>query len=261
MYPFAKGRYRELKRALSRMAIAGAKAIREVDPEARLVHVDPIVHAVPPEDRPDLADEAWEHAYEESYEAWDMLCGRLHPELGGSPGILDIVGVNVYHYSQVQLNGDKSREVLGPRDPRRKPLAELLEFAWKRYQRPVIIGETSGYQDNRAEWLRTTMEESLTALNRGVDLHGVCLYPFVDVPDWHTGKLARIGIFDLKDAKTCERVPCDPYIDELHRWQQTLDQPEHIEPESEGRQWGSVQLAEVKRYAREWEGRVSADKS
>jgi hypothetical protein len=83
----------------------------------------------------------------------------------------------------------------------------------------------------------------------------------VDVPDWHTGKLARIGIFDLKDAKTCERMPCDPYIDELHRWQQTLDQPEHIEPESEGRQWGSVQLAEVKRYAREWEGRVSADKS
>ena len=260
MYPFAKGRYPELKRALSGMAIAGAKALRAVDPQARMVHVDPIVHAVPPEGRPDLADEAWEHAYEESYEAWDMLCGRLHPELGGSPEILDIVGVNVYHYSQVQLNGDKSREVLGPRDPRRKPLSELLEFAWKRYHRPVIIGETSGYQDNRAEWLRMTMEESLKALNRGVDLHGVCLYPCVDVPDWHTGKLAQIGIFDLADSRTCMREPCAPYVEELHRWQKTLDQPEHIEPESEGRQWGSVQLVEVKRYAREWEERVSAAK-
>jgi beta-glucosidase/6-phospho-beta-glucosidase/beta-galactosidase len=253
MYPFAKGRCPELKRALSRMAIAGVKALREVDPQARMVHVDPIVHAVPPHDRPDLADEAWEHAYEESYEGWDMLCGRLHPEFGGSPEILDIVGVNVYHYSQVQLDGDKRRAVLGPRDPRRKPLSELLEFAWKRYHRPVIIGETSGYQDNRTQWLRTTMEESLKALNRGVDLHGVCLYPCVDVPDWHTGKLARIGIFDLKDARFCERVPCNPYIEELQRWQTTLDQPEHIEPDGHGRQWGSVQLAEVKRYAREWE--------
>ena len=58
MYPFAKGREKELKRALARMAIAAAKAIREVCPEARMVHVDPIVHAVPPPDRPDLAEQA-----------------------------------------------------------------------------------------------------------------------------------------------------------------------------------------------------------
>ena len=56
MYPFAKGREDELKRTLCRMAIAGAKAIREVEPDARMVHVDPIVHAVPPPDRPDLSD-------------------------------------------------------------------------------------------------------------------------------------------------------------------------------------------------------------
>ena len=56
MYPFAKGREKDLKRALARMDIAGAKAIRAVEPEARMVHVDPIVHAVPPRDRPDLAD-------------------------------------------------------------------------------------------------------------------------------------------------------------------------------------------------------------
>ena len=44
MYPFAKGREGELKRALARMAIEGAKAIREIEPGARMVHVDPIVH-------------------------------------------------------------------------------------------------------------------------------------------------------------------------------------------------------------------------
>ena len=65
--------------------------------------------------------------------------------------------------------------------------------------------------------------------------------------------MAQIGIYDLKDAETCERVPCDPYIEELRRWQKTLDQPENIEPDGLGHQWGRVQLAEVRRYAKEWE--------
>ena len=253
MYPFAKGREDELKRALCHMAIEGAKAIRDVAPDARMVHVDPVIHAVPPPDRPDLADEARDEAHREAYEAFDILCGRLSPELGGSPEILDIVGVNVYHYSQVQLKADKSREALGPRDPRRKPLSELLKFAWDRYHRPIIIGETSGYQDRRAEWLRMTMEESLKAINCGIDLHGVCLYPFVDVPDWWTQKWAKIGIYDVEDKKSFERIPCDAYIAELRRWQKLLDQPENVEPDGYGLRWGRVQLAEVRRYAAEWE--------
>jgi beta-glucosidase/6-phospho-beta-glucosidase/beta-galactosidase len=252
MYPFAKGRECELKRALARMDIAGVKAIREVQPDARMVHVDPIVHAVPPPGRPDLADAAREEEHHTAMEAWDMLAGRIAPELGGSPEILDIVGVNVYHYSQVQLDGDKKRETLGPRDPRRKPLSELLRFAWDRYRRPIIIGETSGYQDNRAEWLRMTVEESLKALNDGVELHGICLYPFVDVPDWWTQKWAKIGIYDVADKDSFERVPCDPYIQELRRWQKVLDQPENVEPEGYGDGWGRVQLPEVRKYAAEW---------
>ena len=252
MYPFSKGREGELKRALCRMDIEGAKAIRDVQPDARLVHVDPMIHAVPPPDRPDLADEARDEAYREAYEAFDILCGRLAPELGGSPDILDIVGVNVYHYSQVQLGENKKREILGPRDPRRKPLSELLKFAWDRYERPVIIGETSGYQDRRAEWLRMTMEESLKAINAGVDLHGVCLYPFVDVPDWWSQKWAKIGVYDVTDKESFQRVPHDPYIEELRRWQKLLDQPENVEPDGYGHRWGRVQLAEVRKYAVAW---------
>jgi beta-glucosidase/6-phospho-beta-glucosidase/beta-galactosidase len=252
MSPFAKGREDELKRALARMAIAGAKAIREVEPGARMVHVDPIVHAVPPPDRPDLADEAREEEHRKAVEGWDMLAGRVAPELGGSPEILDIVGVNVYHYSQVQLGQDKKREILGPRDPRRKPLSELLQFASERYRRPLIIGETSGYQENRAEWLRMTMEECFKALNAGVQLHGVCLYPFVDVPDWWTQQWAKIGIYDVADKEKFERVPCDAYIAELRRWQELLDQPENVEPDGYGHQWGRVQLSEVRDYAARW---------
>jgi beta-glucosidase/6-phospho-beta-glucosidase/beta-galactosidase len=252
MYPFAKGRYDELKVALCRMSIEGAKAIREVDPDARMVHVDPIVHAVAPENRPDLADEAWDHAYREAYEAWDMLAGHLRPELGGSPEILDIVGVNVYHFSQAEHGADGGREILGPRDPRRRPLGELLAYAWDRYRRPIIIGETAGYQDRRAEWLRMTMEESFKAITAGVDLHGVCLYPCVDIPDWNTGEWAKIGIFDIDDAESLERVPCDDYIAELHRWQRELDTPDQLEAETGGAGAPRIELDEVRAHARRW---------
>jgi hypothetical protein len=258
MYPFAKGKNAEMKQALCRMAIQAVKAIREVDPGARMVHVDPIVHAVPPDDRPDLSDEAWQHAYAEAYEAWDMLAGLRHPELGGAPEILDVVGVNVYHFSQAQMNADKSREVLGPRDPRRRPLGELLRYAWERYRRPIIIGETSGYQDKRGEWLTMTMEESMRALNSGIDLQGVCLYPCVDIPDWNSGEFARIGIYDLQDTHTCERIPCEAYVAELRRWQKILDHPEHVEPDALDREGlGTVQLAEVRQHAQEWERETS----
>src|SRR6478672_10345722 len=87
MYPFAKGRYPEFKRAMCRMAIEGAKAIREIDPTARMVHVDPLIYEVPPQDRPDLTDEAWEDTYVKAFEAWDVLYGKRWPELGGAPEI------------------------------------------------------------------------------------------------------------------------------------------------------------------------------
>ena len=181
-----------------------------------------------------------------------MLYGCLNPELGGSPEVLDIVGVNVYNFSQAQMNADGSRAVLGPQDPRRKPLSEMLMYAWERYHRPLIIGETSGYQDKRAEWLRMTMEECMKALNAGVDLQGVCLYPCVDIPDWNTGEWAKIGLFDIADCDSYERCPCDPYIEELRRWQKLLDTRERVDPDDFGR----IDLAEVKKHAKEWEART-----
>jgi hypothetical protein len=53
-------------------------------------------------------------------------------------------------------------------------------------------------------------------------------------------------------------VPCDAYIEELRRWQKLLDQPENVEPDGYGRQWGRVQLSEVRRYAAEWGEKAAA---
>jgi hypothetical protein len=234
-------------------AIEGVKAIREVIPAARMVHVDPIIHHVPPPDRPDLADEAYDEAYDKAYEAWDILYGKLHPELGGAPEILDVVGVNCYNFSQAETGMGGKRKILGPRDPRRKPLSELLLYAWERYHRPLIIGETSGHQEHRAEWLRMTVEECMKALNSGVDLQGVCLYPCVDIPDWNTGEWAKIGLFDVDDPEACERCACDPYIAELRRWQGLMGAPEAVAPDQLGSDSVRIDLAEIRAHAREWE--------
>ena len=210
--------------ALCQADIAAVKAIRSVDPEARMVHIDPLVLVVPPKDRPDLADAAHRETCDEPFRAWDIIAGRSHPELGGSPEILDIQGVNCYSFGQMEYREKGPHAALPPDDDRIRPLGDLLAFAWKRYRRPMMIGETSGLGRGRAAWLCDMIEESLAAVLQGIDLHGVCLFPGVDMPNWHSGEWLHNGICDLvPDGDDLRRVPSQPYIDELRRWQKRLN--------------------------------------
>ena len=210
--------------ALCKAAIAGVKAIREVEPASRMVHIDPLVQVVAPRDRPDLAEAAHHETYVDTFLAWDILYGKEHPELGGSPEILDIVGANNYSFGQMEYREHGPHQALEPHDERIKPLCELMGWVWERYHRPMIIGETSGMEAGRDEWLKDVMEESLAPVNAGIDLHGICLFPAVDMPDWHTGKWLHNGICDLvEEGDNLKRVPCEPYIAELRRWQQELN--------------------------------------
>jgi hypothetical protein len=210
--------------ALCQAAIAGVKAIREVDPDARMIHIDPLVQVVAPRDRPDQTEAAHDETFVDTFLAWDILYGKEHPELGGSPEILDIVGTNHYSFGQMEYREHGPHQALPPDDDRIKPLCELMRWVWERYQRPMIIGETSGLDAGRDEWLRDVMDESLAAVNTGIDLHGICLFPAVDMPDWHSGKWLHNGIYDLvEDGDNLKRVPCEPYITELRRWQQELN--------------------------------------
>lgn len=220
----------ELRVALCRAAIAGANAIREVDPDARMVTMDPLVNVVAPLDRPDLEEAARHETYEDTFVAWDILAGKQHPELGGSPDILDIVGTNCYSFGQMEYRAEGPHAALPPGDERIQPLSDLLRLAWERYERPMIISETSGLRDGRAEWLRDVMQESLAAVDQGIDLHGVCLFPGVDMPDWHNGEWLHNGIADLVDeGGRLRRVPDEAYVEELHRWQRLLNRPERLD--------------------------------
>ena len=209
---------------LCKAAIAGVKAIREVEPAARMVHIDPLVQVVAPRDRPDQAEAAHHETYVDTFLAWDIICGRERPELGGSPEVLDIVGANNYSFGQMEYREHGPHQALAPGDDRVKPLCDLLRLVWERYHRPMIIGETSGMGQGRAAWLKDVMEESLAAVSEGMDLHGICLFPAVDMPDWHTGKWLNNGICDLRDeGGVLRRIPHVPYVEELRRWQKELN--------------------------------------
>jgi beta-glucosidase/6-phospho-beta-glucosidase/beta-galactosidase len=212
------------RRALCKATIASVKAIREVEPSARMVHIDPLVQVVAPRDRPDQQEAAWKETYVDTFLAWDILYGKEHPEYGGSPEILDIVGANNYSFGQMEYRESGPHAALSPDDDRIKPLCDLLQTVWDRYHLPMIIGETSGMNEGREHWLRDVMEESLAAVNEGIDLHGICLFPAIDMPDWHTGQWLKNGLCDVvPEGDVMNRVECSTYVEELRRWQKELN--------------------------------------
>lgn len=88
----------------------------------------------------------------------------------------------------------------------------------------MIVAETSGLGDGRPAWLKDVIEESLAAVRQGMDLHGICLFPAVDMPNWHTGKWLHNGTCDLvPEGGDLRRVPFPPYVKELRRWQRKLN--------------------------------------
>lgn len=205
--------------------IAAVKAIRADHPDARMVHIDPLIWVVPPRDRPDLAEEAHRESFEDAYLAWDIISGLKHPELGGSPEVIDILGFNNYSFGQMEYaGGGKPNQPLEPGDDRIRPLCGLIEEAWAKYRRPCIIAETSGLHGGRADWLNDLMQEALAAVKRGVDLHGICLFPAVDMTDWNTGEWLHMGIADVEPLPSgaLMRTPHLPYVQMLRRWQERL---------------------------------------
>ena len=226
MYPFEHRRGFELKMQLVRASIETIKAIRSVAPQTRFVHVDPIIHVAAAPEHPEEAHEA--EAYRQSqYQAWDLLCGRACPELGGAPEFLDIVGVNFYPHNQWLYNLKNLKRVRRFRPIRRdnplyRPFRDMLMEVYRRYERPVFIAETGAENRRRAKWFNYVCQEAQEAMKAGVPLQGICLYPILNHPGWVDDRHCHNALWDYPDEQGNREI-YGPLARELHRWRKQFD--------------------------------------
>lgn len=203
--PFAHRRGFELKSQLARASIAAMTAIREVDPDARFVHAEPVINVVTDLQRPWDAPAAEGHR-QAQFQAWDMIAGRSWSQLGGMPSMLDIVGVNFYHNNQWIHGGPP----INRGHPLWKPFHNILAETYARYGRPIFVAETGIEGDDRAEWFAHIHAEVRLARQLGVPVEGICLYPILDHPGWDDDRPCPNGL--LNPARAAH----SPLAEELH---------------------------------------------
>lgn len=210
--PYQTNRAYELKLQLCRAAIEGINAIWEACPDARILNADPFCRVVAPRDRPDLAEAVRHFNHHAVFECWDMIAGRLHPELGGSRRHLDLPGINYYWTNQWELG--KEGVPLDPRDERCWPLRRVIRNVWERYGGELLISETAQKDDLRAPWMQELAAECEAALDEGIPLRGACLYPILGMPEWHARhEWTRMGLWDCHpDGECLQRRICDSML-------------------------------------------------
>ena len=223
--PYCTGQGWEVKYGLMRAYIEGAHALREADPGIRFLSTEPLVHIMPPLRASPYERRKAAEAHRNQFQATDMLCGRLHPELGGHDSLLDIVGFNYYYDNQWQ-NGTANRLAWADAvpDPRWLPLRDLLRAAYQRYRRPFALTETSHPGIDRPLWLRMIGDECAAVLREGLPLQGICLYPIIDRPDWdHPDQWHHAGLWDADPSQPGPaRVLHQPSAEALRAAQTTV---------------------------------------
>ena len=209
-YPFARGRGDELKRQLVKTVIHSMDAIRAAVPDVRFVHTDPAIHVTT--GKQDARAKRWAERYRRAqFQAFDMLCGKLEPEIGGKPEYLDIIGLNYYFHNQWFY--PNRRKITRGHALYRPPNEIFAEF-YKRYNRPILIAETGIEDDERPEWFRFICEEAYIVQKRRVPIEGVCLYPIANHPGWEDERYCHNGLWEYAD-ETGNREIYQPLADEI----------------------------------------------
>jgi beta-glucosidase/6-phospho-beta-glucosidase/beta-galactosidase len=190
--PCAMGRGDELKRQLARASLAAMEVIRLVDARARFILADPMIRVAPL--TPADSELAAGHNTAQ-YQGWDMIAGMACPELGGGPRYLDIIGVNFYPHNQWFLDGP----TIARGDPHYTPMRDLLARVYNRYRRPILIAETGAEGGRRAGWLSYVCDEVAAAIEMGIPIEGICLYPVTDYPGWDDDRHCPTGLLGFPD--------------------------------------------------------------
>ncbi|HEX3035318.1 MAG TPA: glycosyltransferase [Thermodesulfobacteriota bacterium] len=242
--PFIQGRGFELKVQLVRATIEAIEATWDVTPTARIIHTDPVINIVADTRRPHERRVAEERCHFQ-YQAWDMICGRLLPQLGGNEKYLDIIGVNYYPNNQWIHGGphihrrtksmpsseisyfydhltQSSPSISYPANQYRH-FRYLLQEVYERYGRPMFVAETGAEDEARPDWLCYIGREVRAAKREGVPIEGVCLYPIINHPGWDDDRHCHNGLWDYPDDRGGREI-YEPLARELSRQRHYIEQ-------------------------------------
>lgn len=214
----------EIMLSICRGVIRADEALRSVDPEIVLVHVD-ATDLYSSQD-PALADTVRQRQ-QIVFLALDLISGRVtesHPlwywllEHGTRAAdlewfrerrmVLDMVGINMYPMFTVKElrsspKGLRTRMRYG--DP--EMVERLAELYWQRYRSPIMITETAslGSVSRRLRWLNDSLEAVRRLRARGLPLIGYTWWPMFSLIAWayRQGKrpvhhyLLQMGLWNL----------------------------------------------------------------
>ncbi|RZL14173.1 MAG: amine oxidase [Pedobacter sp.] len=211
--PYCRGMGWDVKYSLVRAYIQGIKAMKAIDPNVLILSTEPIVNIVPRlnASAEDIKIANDQHNFQ--YQALDMLTGKICPELGGQKDLIDYMGFNFYYNNQWISNVfDFLPWANLDVDPRWRGLSSLLLEAYQRYGQPIVLAETSHSGEHRPNWLELITKECIKAVQFGVPLKGICLYPIIDRPDWdHLHNWHHSGLWDADESNPGARWIHKPY--------------------------------------------------
>lgn len=226
--PYCIGNGWEVKYALMKAYIEGVTAIKAIDPGVLIMTTEPLVNAVAPigATREEVEKALEIHNYQ--FQSVEILMGRVNPELGGRPEFVDMVGVNYYFQNQWEVGSCATLAWANEHnDYRWRPLRSLLLEVYDRFEKPIVITETSHPGEDRPQWITMIAEEVASALAIDLPILGICLYPIIDRPDWdhltpwHNSGLWDAGLYPEEN----KRVLYEPYARALLQSQQIIGNP------------------------------------
>ena len=243
--PYLKGDtgYIRLMLQLAKGIVRTVKAIKAIDPESIMVHVEAtgMTRTV----REDLASIAREEEHR-GYLCYDLISGRLtHDHLlfswlirnGVAPDalddlqknniLLDVIGMNFYpQWSTKQLYIDKRGKLaFRETEPEGDGFADLIRQYYNRYQVPVMITETSavGSDEIREKWLESSVLMIKNLRGEGVPVIGYTWFPLFTMIDWRyrfsqeplENFYLELGLYRLNRERNGMRWIETPLVDKI----------------------------------------------
>jgi beta-glucosidase/6-phospho-beta-glucosidase/beta-galactosidase len=243
--PYLKGDrgYIRLMLQLARGIIKTSNAIKSIQPEATLVHVE--ATGMTRTARKDLAILAREEQHR-GYLCFDLITGRIVDEHllfswlvrnGVSPDDLealardrieiDVLGMNFYpQWSTKLLYIDKRGKLaFQETEPEGHGFKDMIRDYYERYRVPIMITETSavGSDEIRERWLESSVSMIGDVRKSGVPVIGYTWFPLFTMIDWRyrfsseplENFYLELGLYRLNREKQAPRWIETPLVPKL----------------------------------------------